>query len=353
MLACCLGGLTGCADLVRTASKTAVPIVVSSGLGELATPQSQAQLKSIAASPAVQEAGYGVGLGIGRGILDEGEAFLGGTGSKSDEPAPAVGVAATVSPGGNGGATAGAPTTRPVGAGGNGGAKAVAATGPATGPAATQGAGGGPAKGMAFVQSTLTPVVGDLVRTAVREGMGQAMGTDGRAEVGALAETAGDRFVAGMTRAADRDAAPVLGRLVRDQVDPVLDDAARRLGPALHDVLQQQVEPVVRDLVAECVRDTLKMPVRPENAPDVVANARNVSEGASLVTHDALIGVGALDRSGQLSPRLRLALWGGVALAGLVGVAALVLLGLRILIAWGEWRRAPAARRAGDPTPAV
>ena len=376
--------LTGCAGLVRQASETAVPIVVDSGLGELATPKSQAQLKSIAASPAVQEAGYGVGLGIGRGILDEGSAFLGGAASKSDEPPTAVGVAATTQ-GGAAAPTAGAPTTKP------GAAAAPSGGGPTTRPAASKGKGGG----LASFQGTLTPFVGDLVRSAVTEGMGQATGPEGRAQVRATAEAAGDGLVAGLTQAAERDAGPVVGRMVhsaiadglnqangpevraqlrsmaeaagdgfasglskaaeRDagpavgrivqgQINPALDDAARRLGPILREVLSQQVEPVVRDLVAECVRDTLKMPVRPENAPDVIANAHNVSTGAGQATHEALVGMGVLEPSGRWSLRMRLAMWGVGVLGTLVGVATLVLLVLGILIAGSEWRRRRGSR---------
>jgi hypothetical protein len=143
-----------------------------------------------------------------------------------------------------------------------------------------------------------------------------------------------------MSRAAARESGPVVARIVRDRFDPILDDVARRLGPALHDVLQQEVEPVVRDLVAECVRDTLKMPVRPENSPDVVANAHNVSLGAGQGTHDALVNLGVLDPSGRWSPPVRLALWGGTSLLALLGLATLLLLYIRIRIAWSQWRRA-------------
>ena len=328
---------------VREASRTAVPIIVDTGLGELATPQSQAQLKSIAASPAVQEAGYGVGLGIGRGILDEGSAFLGGSASKSDEPPPAVGVAAT-GKGGTAGTTANAPTTRAAGP------AVVASTAPttrsdgasvATANAPTTRAAG--AGGLASLQATLDPMVGQIVRSAVAQGMGQASGPDGRVQIRAMADAAGDGFVTGMSRAAARDAAPVVGHIFDDRVDKALDDAARRLGPALHDVLQQQVEPVVRDLVAECVRDTLKMPVRPENSPDVVANAHNVSTGASLATHDALMQSGLLDASGRWALPVRLAVWGGGSLVTVLGLATLLLVCLRIRLAWTESR--PARRQ--------
>jgi hypothetical protein len=325
LAACCCAGPAGCVNAVRQASETAVPIVVDSGLGELATPRSQAQLKSIAASPAVQEAGYGVGLGIGRGILDEGSAFLGGSASKSDEPAPAVGVAAanqgTPAP-----ITANAPSTRPAGA------SPVTANAPTT-----RAAGSG---GLGTVEASLSPMIGRMVRSAVTEGLAQATAPEERAQVRAVAEAAGDGFVSGMSRAADREAGPVVGRMMRDRFDPILDDVARRLGPALHDVLQQEVEPVVRDLVAECVRDTLKMPVRPENSPDVIANAHNVSLGAGQGTHDALVNMGILDPSGRWSPPVRLALWGGGTLLALLGLATLLLLYIRIRIAWSQWRRA-------------
>jgi hypothetical protein len=333
---CC--GLTGCADAVRTASQTAVPIVVSSGLGELATPQSQAQLKAIAASPAVQEAGYGVGLGIGRGILDEGTAFLGGSGSHADEPPPAVGVAA---PGGT--ATANAPTTRAAGARPAGPATAPATASATTTPASTQPSGA--AKGMAFLQSNIGPVVGDVMRVAVTEGMRQGVGLEGRAEIRAAAETAGEGFMTGVTRSAERDTVPMLDRMLRDRLDPALDAAVhRRLGTALHDVLQEQVAPVVRQLVADCARDTLKMPVQPDNSPDVIANALNVSKGAGMGTHAALTDMGFLKPSGEWSTRLRLTLWGGVVLVALIGLATLVLLSLRIAITWSQWRQGRRAK---------
>ena len=389
------GGLTGCAGLVKQAATTAVPIVVSSGLGELATPQSQAQLKSIAASPAVQEAGYGVGLGIGRGILDEGSAFLGGAPAKSDEPPTAVGVAANTNGAAGAPPTAGAPTTRPVAAGGTGPAdRAPATTAPANGsaPAATQAA--GKPSGLATLQANLSPFFGQTVRSVVTAGMEQASGPQQRAQVRALAEsagegvvtgmtrsaerdivpslkrltgpdaqaqvrtlaeTAGEAVVAGMTRSAERDGVPALQRIVRDKLNPgmtadlsaslsaAFDDAVRHhLGPALHDVLQEQVAPVVRQLVAESAQDTLAMPVRPENAPNVVANAHNVSLGASQTTHDALINVGVVEPDGRWSLHLRLVLWSAGILIALIGLAALALLTLHVMIAWSKWRR-PAA----------
>jgi hypothetical protein len=389
LLAC---GLTGCTGIVRNASETAVPIVVDSGLGELATAKSQAQLKSIAASPAVQEAGYGVGLGIGRGILDEGTAFLGGSASKSDEPPVAVGVAANGQNGGDSAPTANSPTTQvAAGTPRTRPATAAATTAPATTTASTAVAPTKQTKGEAFLEANITPAVGGVIRSAVTEGLSQASGPQSRAQVQALAESAGDGFMTGVARAAeregtpllsrmfsgaftratgpdgqaalshaaqtlgeglgsglarsaDRDGSPVVGRLVHDQIDPAVADAARQLGPVLHELLEKQVAPAARDLVAECVRDTLKMPVRPENAPDVVANARNVSTGAGQATHEALIGMGFLDASGQWSLPLRVTIWGGSTLAALVGTASLVLLSLRILIAWREWRRGPAGQ---------
>ncbi len=334
------GCLGGCAAAVREASRTAVPIIVSTGLGELATPQSQAQLKSIAASPAVQEAGYGVGLGIGRGILDEGVAFVGGSGSKSDEPPPAVGIAATTAGGSTAAPTANAPTTRMA-------APATRAAAPATQAAASAaattrpGAGG---KGVAMLESTLTPVIGEMVRSAVTQGLGQA--ADERERVRLVAETAGDGFMTGVARAAERDGTPAVDRLLRQQVDPAVDDIVRnRLGPALNQLLVQQVAPAARQLVAECVRDTLEMPVRPENAPDVVANARNASIGASLGTHQAMIELGVLEPSGQFSAHTRLTIWGGTILLALLGLAALTLLVLRILLTLSTWRSARKDRR--------
>ncbi len=387
MVAMALGSaLGGCTGIVRNASETAVPIVVDSGLGELATPKSQAQLKSIAASPAVQEAGYGVGLGIGRGILDEGTAFLGGSGSKSDEPPVAVGVAANGQQGGESASTANSPTTKAAGKA----AGAKPTTAPATSTSATTTAAAttkpaGRTKGEAFLEANITPAVGGVIRSAVSEGLRQASDPEARAHVRALAESAGDGFMTGvahaaeregtpllqrmlheaagrmtgpgvqsglsnaaktlgeglgtgLAQAADRDGSPVVGKLFHDQIDPALGDAAKQLGPVLHELLEKQVAPAARDLVAECVRDTLKMPVRPENAPDVVANARNVSTGAGQATHDAMINMGFLSPSGDISLKLRLSLWAGGVLVAVLGVTAVVLLSLRILIAWSEWR---------------
>ena len=378
-------GLTGCTGIVRNAAETAVPIVVDSGLGELATPKSQAQLKSIAASPAVQEAGYGVGLGIGRGILDEGTAFLGGSASKSDEPPVAVGVAANGQKGGDSAPTANSPTTNLTGAKPTTAPATTATTAPATRTASAATRPSGQTKGEAFLEANLTPAVGGVIRSAVAAGLTQATDPEARAQVRALAESAGDGFMtgvahaaeregtplvqrmfheasgrmtgpdaqtalsnaaktlgeglgSGLARSADRDGSPVVGKLFHDQIDPALSDAAKQLGPVLHELLEKQVAPAARDLVAECVRDTLKMPVRPENAPDVVANARNVSTGAGQATHAALIDFGLLDPSGQVALSVRLALWSGGGLVALLIVLALVLVSLRIMISWAEWR---------------
>lgn len=260
-------------------------------MDELTTRHAQSRLDALARSDGIQHAGYGIGLGVGRGIVDEETSIMGG--SSADFGA------------------ASRPTTAPVSD-----------------------------RASAFVRADVNPAVAEIIRSAIAEGMSAATGPESRRQARAMAETIGEGLGSGMSREIERNLGPMVDRLLRERFGPDLTDAVRaRLGPALHEVLEQQVGPVVREVFDQCARDTLQMAVQPENAPAVVENSRNASKGASFGNHDALMDMGVLTKEGKLSLQMRVALWGGSALLALLAAAALTLSILRIITTVAAWRR--------------
>ena len=231
-LGCCLIALAGCASAVREAAKVTVPVVVSTGLGELGTPQSQAQLKSIA-----RLTGRAGGPGTASAWASAGASSTRASPSWAARPPRATNrrpPSASPPPGSPGRSRPPAlqppsrarPPTRgvpPAGTGAKNGTDTPTAPGtpPPPIPPATQPA-GGPAKGMALIQ-TQRHAHGRADRPLGRHGRRRPgrRTPAGRAQVRLLAESAGDGLVAGMAKAADRrDGAPVLGRMLQDQVTP-------------------------------------------------------------------------------------------------------------------------------------
>ena len=310
--------IAGCAQTVREVASTAggaagkaaaasAPPALVSGLASLNSPKQQQELHSVASSPGMQEATRTLGAGLGRGMVDE--LFAIATGASTTQPADHAASYASVRM-----------------------------------PSDTHD------RVTMFMQRNIDPAIAEIVRSVIREGTAAATSDEAQARVHSMAEVIGDGAIRGAVQAS-KDDAPMIGQLIREQLGPAVGDAVRQqVGPAwermsqerfttvVHDLLRQEVVPAVRQAWDQAAADTLLIPVRPDVSPAVIQNAQNLSVGATYGTHDALIHLGVLSTSGDLTVKAKALLWGGTALLGLVVLMFAALLAVLTLIAVGIWR---------------
>ncbi len=345
LAAALLLAVAGCGPVVHDLGTAAGAGAATGVVGELKKPDDQVALSDVAASPGAQRASQAVGVGLARGLVDEGAAVVTGQASIDAVGARAAGLD---------------PSTRPT----------------------PQSADEVRGRVMAFVQQDVDPVVADVVRSAVRQGLGEAATPQSQAELDrvvgeavrtavrqgmtealnpqsqadahAMAQTVGDGATRGIVGAVRQEVGPDLGRFVHDQVGPAVSDvmvndvrpALRGLfrddiGPAVDETMRDHVRPALRDffhddiaptvvqILQESAANALKVPVRPDVQPAVIKNASNLSLGASYGSNQGMIDLGVLAPDGSLKFKARAFLWGVVIvvlLAGLVAVGFLIVL---------------------------
>jgi hypothetical protein len=131
----------------------------------------------------------------------------------------------------------------------------------------------------------------------------------------------------GVTSAFERDAAPMIERLMRNDLMPAMNQATKdQLRPAIQSWIRQDLNPAIRQIVSEMAADALIIPTRPEVAPAVVQNARNVSKGGSYGARDFAIETGIITPTGGLTTGMKILGLCVFGLFGLIAFAAVVIL---------------------------
>jgi hypothetical protein len=167
-----------------------------------------------------------------------------------------------------------------------------------------------------------------------------------------ISESIADAAVRGATRAFREESSTAMCQMIRQQIGPAIGDAIReqlaqtfnedsqsRLMLAFHRLLNSEIVPAVRQIWDQGAADTLMLPKRPDLAPAVRESAHNLAFGTTTGTHAALIQLGILSQSGDLTGAAKTFAWGvGIAVV-LVGLAAAALLVVLAMIAISLWRR--------------
>ncbi len=363
-LAC---GLAGCSQAVHDLGAAAGGGAASGAFQELRKPDTQQVVVEVAGSDGGQRAAQAVGVGLGRGLVYEGTAVATGQASIADVTGRAVALdpsaPAASQPGLPADADARVRTfvdqhvdplvgdvVRSAVRQGVDEAAAPQSQGQIRSVAETVGSGATHGVATALTQGDLDPAIANLVRTAVRQGMQEALGPQSRQDAAAMAETVGDAATHGIVTAFQRDGGPVIDRATGQRLGPAIDSVLYdHVRPALSNFFHDDIAPTVVEILKESAENALKVAVKADVQNAVIQNSVNLSKGATFGSHDAAIDLGLLRRDGSLTLKTRAFFWSVavlIVLAGLVAVGFLVVLSMLAV----SIRRGRLGPRAATPT---
>ena len=310
------------------AGKTAPPAALDK-IVDMDTPANRERVARIVRSETAQDASRTLGNGIGKGLIDE--LFAVGSGAvrkQFADLAPSdTQPAATPSAG-----------TQP--------ADTQSGNNASTRPSLNL----GNARLERIFQNQIDPMIAEIARTFVYEGIKAGTGPEAQNGARAITRATSDGAMQGAIDALKEHGpvlkdvivnqfGPAVGEALRQQITPWVQELRRQnFRGDIHAVLQEELAPTARQLWDQGAKDTLLIPTQPDIAPAVVTNSRNLSKGAGFGSHDAMIELGVLNSAGNFTLHLKLALWGGVVIAVLIGIAAAASIVLLVMMIVRMWR---------------
>jgi hypothetical protein len=200
-----------------------------------------------------------------------------------------------------------------------------------------------------FIQEQVDPVLVNMIHTAMDAALRDASGPQAQKDAAAMADAMAQGIMRGLSRAS-----PLLAQAIRQQFGPVIGDAIReqievtfsesaqqKILLIFHRVMEQEIMPSVRRMWDQGATDTLLIPTRPDLSAAIVQNSHNLAVGTSFGTHDALIDLGILSPTGNITGAARTAICGVCIVVVLMGLAATAMTTALLMIALALWRRPP------------
>lgn len=200
-----------------------------------------------------------------------------------------------------------------------------------------------------FIQEHVDPMLADMIHTAIQEALRDASGPEAQKDAAAMADAIAQGAMRGLSQASPllaqairKQLSPVIGDAIREQIELTFNDSAQqKLLLLFHRLLEQEIIPSVRRMWDQGATDTLLIPTRPDIRSAVVQNSHNLALGTTFGTHDALINLGILSPTGNLTGRARTAVWGICIVVALMGLASIAMSAAILMLALALWRRPP------------